>query len=259
MLDAVTPLVLTYNEDPNIERTLQHLSWAKRIVVIDSYSTDRTLEILSTFSNVEVFQRQFDTHACQWNYGLEQISTEWCLSLDADYTVTEALVAEIARLDSATPIDGYFIPFQFCIFGKPLRGNNLPPRQALFRLAKSTYVDDGHTQLLQVNGLSGPLQACIYHDDRKPLSRWLWAQDRYAILEAKKLLDTPNAELGFNDRLRKLKVVAPLAVFVYSLIFKGFILDGWHGWHYTFQRTLAELVLSLRLLEQDIATKHSEK
>lgn len=259
MLDAITPLILTYNEEPNIERTLQRLTWAKRIVIIDSYSTDTTLDIVKTFPNVEVLQRPFDTHARQWNYGLEQVSTEWVLSLDADYLLTDELLAEISRLDPATPINGYFIPFKFCIFGQPLRNNILPPRQALFRNANATYIDDGHTQLLTVSGESSQLSAPIHHDDRKPLGRWLWAQDRYAILEAKKLQSTPTNELGFNDRIRKQKILAPFLVPVYTLIFKGGILDGWAGWHYAFQRTLAELVLSLRLLEAELMAKPPQR
>ncbi len=258
MLDAITPLILTYNEEPNIERTLQRLTWAKRIVIIDSYSADTTLDIIKAFPNVEVLQRTFDTHACQWNYGLEQVTTEWVLSLDADYVLTDELLAEISHLDPATPIDGYFIPFKFCVFGKPLRNNILPPRQALFRNANATYIDDGHTQLLTVSGQSSQLSAPIHHDDRKPLGRWLWAQDRYAILEAKKLQSTPTSDLGLNDRIRQLKIVAPFAVPVYALLLKGGVLDGWAGWYYAFQRMLAELVLSLRLIEAETLKRSEE-
>ena len=145
MLEQITPLILTYNESPNITRTLQSLSWAKRIVVIDSYSTDETLEILSTYPQVEVFQRKFDTHANQWNYGLDQVKSEWVLSLDADYIVTDALIAEIKSLSLNSSIDGYFAKFKYCVFGKPLRGTILPPRQILFRKDKAIYIDDGHT------------------------------------------------------------------------------------------------------------------
>ena len=73
MLENITPLILTYNEALNIERTLQHLTWAKKIIVVDSYSTDGTLEILYSIPQVEVFQRMFDYFADQCNYGLEKI------------------------------------------------------------------------------------------------------------------------------------------------------------------------------------------
>ncbi|NET86034.1 MAG: glycosyltransferase family 2 protein [Moorea sp. SIO1F2] len=249
MLEKITPLILTYNEAPNIERTLQQLTWAKTIVVIDSYSTDETLEIVKYYPQVQVFQRKFDTHATQWNYGLEQVTSEWVLSLDADYSVTNELIAEIKALQIDTDINGYFAKFKYCIFGKPLRGTILPPRQVLFRKEKSTYIDDGHTQLLQVNGNSATLSSYIHHDDRKPLSRWLWAQDRYMIIEVKKLTQTPDNEISLGDRIRKQKIIAPFIILFYCLILKGGIFDGWHGWYYAFQRMLAETLLSIRLIE----------
>ncbi len=250
MLQELTPLVLTYNEESNIERTLKKLTWAKRIVVIDSYSADNTLAILQTYPQIEVVQRKFDSHTNQWNYGLEQVTTEWVLSLDADYVLTDELITEIANLAADTSFDGYFARFKYCVFGKPLRGSILPPRQVLFRRQKAIYVDDGHTQLLKVNGESSMLTSYIYHDDRKPLTRWLWAQDRYMIIETQKLQETPTRELSLGDRLRKQKIIAPFVIFFYCLILKGGIFDGWHGWYYAFQRTLAEIILAIRLIEK---------
>lgn len=249
MLEEVTPLILTFNEAYNIERTLQRLTWAKTILVIDSYSTDETIGILQSYPQVQVFKRDFDTHANQWNYGLQQVTSEWILSLDADYILTDELIAEIEALSKDSLVDSYFARFKYCVFGKPLRGTLLPPREVLFRREKAVYVDDGHTQLLRVNGKSCRLSSYIYHDDRKSLSRWLWAQDRYMIVEAKKLLETPARELSFGDRIRQQKIIAPFVIMLYCLVLKGGILDGWAGWYYAFQRMLAEILLSIRLIE----------
>ncbi|MEL7034490.1 MAG: glycosyltransferase family 2 protein [Cyanobacteria bacterium J06592_8] len=248
--NQVTPLILTYNESPNIDRTLKQLTWAKRIVVVDSYSTDSTLEILKSYPQVEVFQREFDTHTNQWNYGLEQVTSEWVLSLDADYQLTDELIDEIQHTLLNPQFDSYFISFRYCVFGQPLRGTILPHREALFKREKAIYIDDGHTQLLEVKGNSGTLSASINHDDRKPLSRWLWAQDRYMIIEAKKLQETPASELSLSDRIRQKVIFAPFIILFYCLILKGGILDGWAGFYYAFQRTLAELLLSIRLIER---------
>ena len=97
MIDAgITPLVLTFNEAPNIDRTLARLQWARRVVVVDSFSTDETLAICGRYPNVDLKQRRFDNHTDQWNWGLDQITTEWVLSLDADYVLTEALIDELS-------------------------------------------------------------------------------------------------------------------------------------------------------------------
>src|SRR4051812_32909684 len=91
----ITPVILTFNETANIRRVLEHLTWARRIVVVDSGSTDDTLAIARSFPNVAVFERPFDSHANQWNYALSLSETDWCLSLDADYVVSPALASEI--------------------------------------------------------------------------------------------------------------------------------------------------------------------
>src|SRR6185503_1237397 len=97
MLDQITPLILTYNEAPNIARTLDSLRWANEVVVVDSLSTDETVKIAAGFSNVRVVQRAFDCHRNQWEFGLKQtsIATEWVLALDADYIVTTDFLDEI--------------------------------------------------------------------------------------------------------------------------------------------------------------------
>ena len=94
MHTKITPLILTFNEAPNIERTLAKLAWADDVVVVDSGSTDGTREILARHPNVRVFVRTFTTHAEQWNFGLVQtgIQTDWVLALDADYVLSAALV-----------------------------------------------------------------------------------------------------------------------------------------------------------------------
>jgi hypothetical protein len=196
---------------------------------------------------VAITHRQFDNHAAQWNYGLSQIETPWVLALDADYVCPESLSAELRQL--TTMRDAYEASFRYCIEGKPLRGALYPPRVVLFRSGRFRYRQDGHTQLLDISEKTGRLQTVILHDDRKPLSRWLEAQARYVDLEAKKLLDIDAGELSWKDRLRKKVLFAPLLTFTYCLFYKRLILDGWPGIYYTLQRTFAELLLSLKLVE----------
>src|SRR5437870_180064 len=100
MLERITPLILTYNEAPNIGRTLAQLRWAKDIVVVDSFSADKTRTAVSELPQARIFKREFDTHERQWNFGLNEtgIESEWILALDADYVLTNEFIDELRSL-----------------------------------------------------------------------------------------------------------------------------------------------------------------
>ena len=248
----LTVLLLTFNEEANIERTLAALQWVPRILSIDSGSTDRTLELLAAEPKVTIQHRPFDSFADQCNFGLDLIQTQWVLSLDADYVVTPSLAEEISTCLQAPNPDlfaGFAIPFRYCIAGKPLRGTLLPPRVCLYRTAGARYRNDGHGHRVDVAGRLGRLRHPILHDDRKPLERWLASQQRYLAIETLKLQSTPWSQLSMADRLRLKTPLAPLAALVLCLFVNGGILDGWQGWAYALQRCYAEILLKLMLLE----------
>jgi len=248
-LSHITPVVLTWNEEPNLRRCLDGLRWAERVVVVDSGSTDATLAICEEYTNVEVLTRTFDSFAGQCNFALDLIRSEWVLSLDADYIVPTTFPGLVAELDGSA--NGYRFPFRYCVYGKPLRACLYPPRTVLYRRRSARYVDDGHAHRVQIDGTVEDVTTPIDHDDRKPLTRWFDSQRKYAALEAEKLL-SEDAPTGMADRLRRMIWPAAPAAFVYTLLAKGIILDGWPGWFYALQRTCAEVMLSLVLLEKRI-------
>jgi len=250
-LDAITAVILTFDEAPNIGRTLQRLRTLPRVVVVDSFSTDGTPEIVRRFPNAELHQRAFDSHAAQWNHAIGEtdIRTPWILALDADYQLTDAALEEIARLEPPSEVAGYASRFIYCVFGKPLRGTAYPPVTTLFRTGKGRYIQDGHTQRVLVDGRVESLCARLLHDDRKPLSRWLASQDRYMALEAAKLRGSSWGALRPADVVRRALVASPLLMPLYCLLVKGNILDGRAGLYYALQRMLAECLLSVRMLE----------
>jgi glycosyltransferase involved in cell wall biosynthesis len=251
MLDHVTPVILTLDEAPNIGRVLRRLAWAKDVVVVDSCSEDETAPIVATFANARLIQRKFDGHAAQWNHAIGEsgIRTEWILALDADYVVPDELVHEIGSLAPGPDVAGYRVGFKYLIEGRMLRATVYPPVVALYRAARARYVQDGHTQRVAVDGTILDLRNCIYHDDRKPLRRWLRAQAGYMQLEARKLAARAASERTAKDRLRRMIVIAPVAMFCYCMFVKGNVLDGRAGLFYSLQRSIAEALLSLYLLQ----------
>jgi glycosyltransferase involved in cell wall biosynthesis len=250
VLHNTTPLIITCNEAANIRRTLDQLVWAQRIVVIDSGSSDETLSIVRMYSQVEVFHRVFMDFASQCNFGISQIATPWVLSLDADYVLSNELVKEIQSLAPVDEVAGYRARFVYRIHGRRLRGSLYPPRVVLYRKNKAVYCNEGHGHRVSVDGPILPLAAPIYHDDRKPLARWFASQQRYARQEARYLLSSQRSALSRIDQIRLAAWPAPVVVFVYTLIAKGCLLDGWPGWFYALQRMFAEALIALEIVDE---------
>ena len=98
-----------------------------------------------------------------------------------------------------------------------------------------------------------PLNGVIYHDDRKPLARWLTSQQRYAREEAEYLLDASPSALRRTDKIRLMGWPAPIGVFFYTLFVKGCIFDGWPGWYYALQRTTAEMLIALEIMDRRVS------
>ncbi len=282
MLDHITPVVLTYNEGPNIARTLSHLGWARNVVVVDSGSTDDTIAILARFSNVRIFDRRFDTPANQWRYAVTDtgIATPWIFRLDADYQLSDELVQELRQLDPEAPVSAYRIAFDYAIFSRKLRSSLYPPNTILLRQGRFKVWDNGHTESWAVEGPIRMLHARVTHDDWKGTDFWMNAQGRYMRRELEKLehfqekwepvfrpkmrstqearapSDSNKTEGALASRRSRLRdwlrlrpPLMPFAVFLYCLFGKGLILNGRAGLFYALQRMVAEAALSLMVLE----------
>jgi glycosyltransferase involved in cell wall biosynthesis len=250
LIEAITPLIITFDEVPNIARAIDKLAWARRIIVVDSGSTDGTLDVLTRYPHIALFKREFDSFADQCNFGLAQVETEWALSLDADYELSDLLVAELSNLRDMEGVAGYCASFVYRIHGRPLRGTLYPTRTVLYRVKNARYANEGHGHKVTVSGDVRALSGVVYHDDRKPLSRWLASQQTYARLEADYLLKGDADVLSASDRFRRMAWPAPIVVFFYVLVVKGCLFDGWPGWFYALQRLLAECMIALELIDR---------
>ena len=182
------------------------------------------------------------------NFGLSQVETSWVLTLDADYVLSDALIRELSSLSQTTNMSGYEVCFVYCIEGRPLRGTLYPPRIVLFQKDRANHLNAGHAQRLNLQGDFKRLSAPIFHDDRKPLTWWFASQQAYAKKEAEYLLSAKTEKLRRTDRLRTLGWAAPPLVFIYTLLIKGCLLDGWPGWLYVLQRTLAETMIAIEVV-----------
>jgi glycosyltransferase involved in cell wall biosynthesis len=246
----VTPVVLTFNEEPNIGRTLKSLEWANDVVVVDSGSNDATESIARSFSNVRWFVRKFDTHGQQWDFAIRATGTKTphVLALDADYEVPPTFVNEL-NTDFAPEIHaGGIAGFEYRIRGRALLGSVYPAKLVLFRGDDVRVTQAGHTQEFTVAGPIYRFRTRLIHDDRKSTDRFFQAQLKYSQLEASRLLN--GGRHRWQDRVRRLGLM-PVLAGPAAYVRAGGPLRGQAALRYAYERTLFESLLALRLLGID--------
>lgn len=247
-MSGVTPVLLTYNEAPNLERTLACLRWAERVVVVDSGSTDGTREIAGRFGNVELYHRGFDNHGAQWAYAVREteVRTEYVLALDADMCVTGGFLEEL-KVFLGGGYDEGLVCFRMVIDGRDLGGGLYPPQMRLFRPGEVRISQRGHTQVFEGSGRVYRFRQAIHHDDRKGWGRWVSAQLKYAELEAERI--EAGERLGLKDGLRRAGLMPAVAgLCAYGLA--GGPFRGGAALRYALERATFESLLCLRLREK---------
>ena len=253
----VSVLVLTRNEEANIAACLETVHWAGDIFVLDSVSTDRTVEIAEVMG-AQVHSRAFQTYGQQRNWALENLpfSNEWVLMLDADERVPTALADEIASVVGTTEAAraGYYIKRRFFFLGRWLKHGGLYPTW-LLRLFKRHRVRIEERPMNEhaiLAGEAGYLQNPFDHCDNQPLSHWIAKHDRYADLEAEEYLRERFGD-GYQDSIptrfwgaqaqrkrwirlhvwnRLPLLLRPFLFFFRNYFLKGGFLDGKPGFIY---------------------------
>ena len=258
MLDTITPVILTYNEAPNIGRTLDALTWAATVVVLDSGSTDDTKHISSRYENVKWCERAFDRHKTQWEHAIQQtgISTEYVLALDADMQVTPAFMDELRDKFLPGRFAGGDVPFAYCYYGRSLSGSLYPNQIRLFRSRDVQISQFDHTQRFAVAGEVYRFRNRVMHDDRKPLEQWVAAQVSYQKLNEEAI--GKNGGSGrFRDYLRRAGLM-PLVVGLLAYARAGGPFGGAAAVRYTYERIVCESLLAIRIMSVRLQEKEND-
>jgi glycosyltransferase involved in cell wall biosynthesis len=272
----ISIIILTHNEEINIERCLDSVSWSDDILVVDSFSQDRTVEI-SKRHGARVIQRAFDDFSSQRNFASEQgnLKYEWVFHLDADEIVTPELRAELPRAMLGDK-DAYRVSSKLIFCGKFLRHAGLFPwyqvrfgrKQAL----RFKQVGHGQRETLEPSRIGTLKSSLLHFNFSKGLSDWIEKHNRYSTAEAQQNVygyahdDIPIRDLlsTETDRRRRAakKIFRRLPCratirFIYMYLFRGGILDGRVG--FTYCRLLAWYERLIVLKEREIKARARAK
>jgi glycosyltransferase involved in cell wall biosynthesis len=252
----VSVLVLTYNEEANLPRCLASVAWADDVVVVDSFSTDRTVEVARAHG-ARVVQRAFDGFAGQRNFGLDAagLRHEWVLHLDADEVVPDALRDELLAVMERDDKPAYRVAARMMFQGQWLRHAGMyPAYQARFgRRDRLRFVQVGHGQreTLGPDELGTLREPLDHYSFSKGLAEWFDKHNRYSTDEAAEAVRRDGSRIDWAGqvardptvRRRALKSLAtrlpfrPTLRFLYMYLLSGGVLDGRAG--YTYCRLLA--------------------
>ncbi len=257
----ITAIVLTYNEEKNIEECLKSIhGWVKDIFIVDSYSTDKTLEIAKKYTD-KIYQHPFENHARQFNWALANlpISTEWVMRLDADERVSTELKEELikGKLDFPKEIGGLYVKRKVFFMEKWIKHGGYYPIWLLriWRNGKGKCEErwmDEHIKLTEGECLF--LKNDIIDENNKGLHWWINKHNSYATRETIDFLnlkykflefDTVNGKLSGTQEERKRWIkekiyarlplfVRPFLYFLYRYLIRLGFLDGKAGliWHF---------------------------
>jgi glycosyltransferase involved in cell wall biosynthesis len=185
----ITATIITLNEERNVARAIESLRCCDEILIVDSGSTDRTVELAEKLG-VRVLEAGWLGYAAQKNWAAEHAVNEWILSLDADEALSEALEAEIWNLKKTGPdCDAYTMPRLARYLGRWIYHSGWYPdrKVRLYRRDKAKWVGDFVHESVQPRGRLGHLQSNILHFTCDSLSEHVKTMDRYTTLAAQEL------------------------------------------------------------------------
>lgn len=251
-MEKVSAVIIVYNEEANIRRCLRTVQWANEIVVVDSYSKDRTVEIAREFTD-KIYQKEYQGHIDKKRFAVSMASHDWVFSIDADERVTPRLrkeILDVLKRGSGDAV-GYDIPRITRYLGKWIRhGEWYPDRVTrLFRRSRMHYEGTEPHDRVVLHGPLGHLKGLLLHYNYRDFAHQIQTVQSYSDIAARALF-AQGSHAGFNNL-----VLRPLFRFFKCYILKKGFLDGWPG--FIIAATSAYYVLAkyAKLYELEISVK----
>jgi len=222
---SLAAVILTKNEERHIAACLESLAWADQMVVFDSYSSDRTLEIAREMGAV-VMQHPFHDYGQQRNAALEAVEAEWILFVDADERATPELAVEARQAIARADVDGWWIPRHNYIWGAIVRHAGWYPdyQMRLLRRSKARYDPTREVhELVMLDGQEGYLENVLIHYNYDSMNQFIAKQEKYTAYDAQILF-----EQGMRPKVQNY-VLQPLRQFKWRYFELGGYKAGWRG------------------------------
>ncbi|THF51613.1 glycosyltransferase [Flavobacterium supellecticarium] len=198
----ISALAIIRNEEDNIRAYLRNMAFADEIIVVDSYSSDATLDIIrSEFPQVRIVQRPFDDFSRQRNFAIDLATNDWVTFFDADERVTENGIRELLELVASHPEEvAFWVKRAFYYAEKPMfyGGQNQDRAIRLFRKSKCRYSHKLVHEQLIVNGKTGILKEIIHHYSFKNKADFLGKRLQYSQLRAQELYQKNTKPTAFH-------------------------------------------------------------
>ncbi|WP_289063175.1 glycosyltransferase family 2 protein [uncultured Zobellia sp.] len=205
--EKISALLITLNEEKHIDAVLQNLSFCDEIIVVDSFSTDRTIEIIEKHQNVQLIQRPFKNYTDQKQFALDQANFNWVLFMDADERVTPDLEKEILHEieHASNPAAAYYFLRIFMYKDKVLHfsGWQTDKNYRLFQKDKVKFVSDRIVhETLEVNGRSETLKNRLIHYSFNSYEEYKSKMVKYGKMKAKESFDAGKKARWYHSVLR---------------------------------------------------------
>lgn len=245
-MNRISLVVVTLNEEANIVRCLESVRFADEIIVVDSHSVDRTLELARRFTS-KVYETDFKGYGRLKREAVERATGDWVLSIDADETVSPELANEIVKVvNGRGDCSAYLMPRKSYFLGRWIAHGGWYPDYVLrlFRKGAGGFTDSLVHEHVSVKGKVGKLKHLLVHYSDPDLKHYLWKLDRFTSLSAQSLYDR-----GRRTGLVDLVFRPPFMFLKMYLVKRGF-LDGIQGLILSLLSSVHVLIKYVKLWEK---------
>lgn len=250
MSPKITVVINTLNEEKNIQKTIESVSWADEVLVCDMYSSDKTVEIAKKVGAKVVLHKQVGFVEPARNFAISKASNEWILVLDADEVVEDTSVEKLRQISEDKNVDFVQMPRKNIIFGKWMQASMWWPdyNVRFFKKGKVKWGNKIHRPpLTEGNGLKLPdkEEYAIVHYNYSNLSDYLVRLNNYTTIQADELISE-----GYYFEWKDL-FIKPVGEFLSRFFASRGFEDGLHGLALSFLQAFSFLVVYLKVWEKE--------